>query len=87
MINKKAEAFAKLLQMPEGTKPPSFPRRRESILEYDNLLNRKGFLNAKMDSRLRGNDGGFGFYWWFMRFYKSLRPSENYELSPNSWTS
>ena len=24
-------------------------------------------------SRLCGNDGCFGFYWWFMRFCKGLR--------------
>ncbi|PJO10032.1 pilus assembly protein PilS [Neisseria sp. N95_16] len=43
-------------------KPPSFPRRRESIFQYDKILNKIGFLNSEMDSRLRGNDGGFGFY-------------------------
>ena len=38
-------------------KTTSFPRRRESIFENIKLLNKIGFLNFKMDSCLRGNDG------------------------------
>ena len=36
---------------------PSFPRRRESILEFRQLFLNICFLGFPMDSRLRGNDG------------------------------
>ncbi|ATD65310.1 hypothetical protein [Neisseria weixii] len=49
-----AETFAKLPEKPLYKESTSFPRRRESIFEYGNLLNKISFLNFKMDSRLRG---------------------------------
>ncbi|ATD65578.1 hypothetical protein CGZ65_10425 [Neisseria weixii] len=74
------EAFAKLSEKLQHREPTSFPRRRESIFEHDKLLNKISFLNFKMDSRLHGNDGRLGFYWWCMRFGKGLSLSYSAEF-------
>ena len=53
------ETFAKILWNRRISLPTSFPRRRESMFEFHNRLNKKGFLRFLLDSRLRGNDVTF----------------------------
>ncbi|WP_373753842.1 hypothetical protein, partial [Neisseria weixii] len=62
----------KLPEKPLHKEPTSFPRRRESILKFQKLILFNSLPCSKMAFRLRGNDGRFGFYWWFMKFCKGF---------------
>ncbi len=54
------------------TKTTSFPRRRESVFNNNKLLNKIGFLNPKLDSRLRGSDD----YFKVIRYRLNLKKSQ-----------
>ncbi len=53
--------FSGSLSVHDKIKTSSFPRRRESKLKQHKCLFKISFLNFKMDSRLRGNDGIVAF--------------------------
>lgn len=74
------ETFAKFFQYVVNVYLPSFPRRQESMFEFNKCLNKNNLRLIQLDSRLRGNDviGSFRWLQGILQRYQSVVSLKNH---------